>query len=136
MNNTQTNFRFLLATIISIIAGVVAGILFPASTINYTTTLFIQLITSVIILILARYSLPPANRQQCQNVTNSTHADTVGFLLFGTFGSYIFSVLSLTVIDLPITVIKSVIFGISIGFFSLMILGIILLFTKALRNSR
>ncbi len=133
MNNTQTNFSFLLAIAISVIAGIISGILFAGSTGNYLITLFIQLITSGIVLILT--SIYVLTRQSRTFSTMTTLKSYLTFLLIGAFASFISAILALTIIVTPITVVGSVLFGISIGFFVLMIIGVILLLDYFLTNT-
>ena len=133
MNNTQTNFSFLLAIAISVIAGIISGILFAGSTGNYLITLYIQLITSGIVLILT--SIYILTRQSRTFSTMTTLKSYLTFLLIGAFASFIAAVLALTIIVTPVTVIGSVLFGISIGFFVLMIIGVILLLNYFLANN-
>ncbi len=132
-NNTQINLSFLLAVAISVVVGIIAGILFPGSTINYLTTLYIELITSGIVLILT--SIYILTRQSRALSSMPTLRSYLGFLLLGTFGSFISAILALTIIVTPVTVIGAVLFGISIGFFVLMIIGIILLLDYFLKTN-
>ncbi len=133
MNNTQTNFSFLLAIAISVIVGIISGILFAGSTGNYLITLYIQLITSGIVLILT--SIYILTRQSRTFSTMTTLKSYLTFLLIGAFASFIAAVLALTIIVTPVTVIGSVLFGISIGFFVLMIIGVVLLLNYFLTNN-
>jgi len=125
MNNTQTNFSFLLAIAVSVIIGIISGLLFAGAPGNYLTTLYIQLITSGMILILT--SIYILTRQCRAFSAMTTLKSYITFLLIGAFASFISAVLALTIIVTPATVIGAVLFGISIGFFVLMIIGVILL---------
>ncbi len=129
-NNMQTNsqsyFKFLISAILSVVIGVVAGILFPSFTINYTTAFIIQLCLSGLLITLIGIYLFTGHQKAISS--SADFKSSLKFALLGGFGSLISSILGLSVITPPIGYIDATAFGIAIGFFALMIFGVMILF--------
>ncbi|MBE6717999.1 MAG: hypothetical protein E7574_01915 [Ruminococcaceae bacterium] len=131
-NNNNFYLKIALATLFGIIVGIIAGIIWPAFFTNAVTLLTIQLITSILVLgFLAEYFI---FRTQRNNQLSQNSRYYLRFLLFGSIGSFIISTIALST-TLTSSLLSSIIFGIAVAFFVILIIGVIFIFNNAIRNS-
>lgn len=132
-NITNLYFRFAIATLAATVLGIVAGIIWPAFFTGFPPLLLIELITAAATLvILAVYLLARGNRNTNNNLAYIRYY--IRFLLFGTIGSFVISVLALST-TLTAGLTGAIIFGIAVGYFVLLIIGIAFLLDFLLKNT-
>lgn len=131
-NINNVYFKFAIATLVATVLGIIAGIVWPEFFTNFPTLLLIEIITAAVVLvILGVYLLARGTRG---NQLLSFIRYYIRFLLFGTIGSFVISVLALST-TLTETLVSAIIFGIAVGFFVLMIIGIVFLLDFLLKNA-
>ena len=131
-NNNNIYIKIALATLFAIIVGIVAGIIWPDFFTNAALLLGIELITSVIILgFIALYFIFRTQRSQI----SQTGRNYFRYLLFGTIGSYILSVIGLST-TLTASLLSSIILGTAIAFFVVMIIGVVFVLSYAIKNAQ
>ncbi len=131
-NINNVYFKFAIATLVATVLGIIAGIVWPEFFTNFPTLLLIEIITAAVVLvILGVYLLARGTRG---NQSLSFIRYYIRFLLFGTIGSFVISVLALST-TLAETLVSAIIFGIAVGFFVLMIIGIVFLLDYLLKNA-
>ncbi len=129
-NINSLYFKFAIATLIATVIGIIAGIVWPAFFTNFPTLLLIEIITAALtIIIIAVFLLTRTVRN---NQNNSYLRYFIRFLLFGAFGSFIITTIAFST-TLTANLVSSIIFGIAIAFFVLLIIGIILTLEYLLR---
>ena len=131
-NINNVYFKFATATLVATVLGIIAGIVWPEFFSNFPTLLLIEIITAAVVLtVLGIYLLVRGTRGN-QSVPFLRYY--IRFLLFGTVGSFVFSVLALST-TLTASLVSAIIFGIAVGFFVLMIIGIVFLMDYLVRNA-
>lgn len=117
----KTNYYVGLSIIISVIIGIIAGITGPLAIPGINRLLLAILATSTLALIILAFFVLFRNNKQLSNNLKTL----LTTLLYSGIASFVFALISLSVI-LTQTVISSIIFGITIGVFSLLLMSIVL----------
>lgn len=131
-NINNLYFKFAIATLIATVIGIIAGIVWPAFFTNFPTLLLIEIITAALTIIIIAVFLLTRVARNNQNYSYLKYF--IRFLLFGAFGSFIITTIAFST-TLTANLVSSIIFGIAIAFFVLLILGIILILEYLLRTA-
>ena len=131
-NINNLYFKFAIATLIATVIGIIAGIVWPAFFTNFPTLLLIEIITAALTIIIIAVFLLARVARNNQNYSYLKYF--IRFLLFGAFGSFIITTIAFST-TLTANLVSSIIFGIAIAFFVLLIIGIILILEYLLRTA-
>lgn len=132
-NKTGTFYlKICITTLIAIIIGIISGIIWHCILTRPTIYFIIEALTAAVVLILiALYLLFRNSRNnQCQSLLKYY----IRYQLFGAIGSFILSVIGLS-ITITANVISSVIIGTAVAFFVIMISSSILKTDYLLNNN-
>lgn len=131
-NINNVYFKFAIATLVATVLGIIAGIVWPEFFTSFPTLLLIEIITAAVVLVILGVYLLARGARGNQSLSFIRYY--IRFLLFGTIGSFVISVLALST-TLTETLVSAIIFGIAVGFFVLMIIGIVFLLDFLLKNA-
>ena len=125
-NVNKLYFKIAAVTLVSIILGIISGILWQSFFTRPMVVLFTQLAASVIALVIVSvYLLFYRDNGSRNNQGDPLLKQHLRFLIFGSIGSLIISVIGLSV-TLSSALLSSVIFGVATAFYALLIGGIVL----------
>ena len=131
-NINNLYFKFAIATLIATVIGIIAGIVWPAFFTNFPTLLLIEIITAALTIIIIAVFLLARTARNNQNFSYLKYF--IRFLLFGAIGSFIITTIAFST-TLTANLVSSIIFGIAIAFFVLLIIGIIFILEYLLRTA-
>ena len=120
-NVNNLYFKLGLATLVSTIIGIIAGIIWPNFFTNITRLLLAELATAaVILIIIAVYLLFRQNNVLLQRESLTKYY--LKFLIFACIGGVVITVISLST-TLTASLLSSVLVGISVGIFALILIS-------------
>lgn len=125
--------RFFLAVIASIALGITAALLWEFLFPSALTTLFIIFgVSAVVLLVIFIYFLPSDYKKPLPSYKLLQY---IRFIFAGAIGSFVFSVILLSLVLTAESVLDAVLFGITTGFFALLLLGLIIFVLSSYNNS-
>ena len=125
------NVKILTAFFLSLLVGLISGIVYPEFFVHINRILLAVLATSTIaLIILSQYLLGHSTKCSQDNFSQKPYLTAI---LFSAVGGFVFSIISMTA-QLVANALSAVLFGITIGFFTLLILSIILTLIYFINN--
>ena len=119
----RSYYKIAIGIVISLILGLVSGIVFPDFFTNFNRILLAALATSAVTLIILTIYLIFRNTKNPQ--CTSHIKPYLVILLYSAAGTFIMSIITLTT-TLTASIASSVLFGITVGLFSLLVISIVL----------
>lgn len=133
-NTNNIYFKFAIITLIATILGIVSGIIWPSFFTSPGRLFFIELVASTIAMVELTFSLIFSAEPQTRNCQAYANLKPIlKFLLFGTIGSFVIATIGLST-TLPTTLLGSIIIGIAVGFFALMLGAVIITIDYLIKN--